>query len=75
MVPQRPTRFGPDLPWYVGPGKCAEDVRGTIRSLTFPDRGLRLDVMVAIGSDASIRRQEQAFRILDTLTVDPLLSG
>lgn len=69
-IPERPTAFGPDLPWTEGLGKCADDVRGTIRSLTFPDGGLRLDVMVAIGSDASTRRQNQVYRILDTLTVE-----
>jgi hypothetical protein len=74
-VSERPARFGPDLPWSEGPGKCADGVRGTIRSLSFADRGLRLEVMIAIGEDASTRRQNEVYRILDTLTVDQHGSG
>jgi hypothetical protein len=74
-VSERPARFGPDLPWSAGPGKCADDIRGTIRSLSFPDRGLRLSVMIAIGEDASTRRQNEVYRILDTLTVEQHGSG
>ena len=74
-VTERPARFGPDLPWSEGPGKCANDVRGTIRSLSFPDHGLRLDVMLAIGEDASTPRRNQVYRILDTLTVEQHGSG
>jgi hypothetical protein len=69
-VSERPARFGPELPWGEGPGKCADDMRGTLRSLNFLDRGLRLSVMIAIGEDASSRRQNQVYRILDTLTVE-----
>jgi hypothetical protein len=74
-VAERPPHFGPDLPWSAGLGKCADDVRGTIRTLSFPDQGLRLDVMTATGEDASTRRQNQVYRILDTLTVEQPGSG
>ncbi len=68
-VPTRPERFGPQLPWSDGPFKCTEDVRAEIRSLTFPENGRRLDVMVAIGRDVSPEREQTVYRILDTLTV------
>lgn len=67
--------FGPDLPWSKGPGKCADDVRGTIRTLSFPDRGLRLELMIATGENASTHRQNQVYGILDTLTVEQPGSG
>jgi hypothetical protein len=73
-VTERPTRFGPDLPWSEGPFKCGEDVRGTVRSLNFPDEGRQLDALIAFGPKASKRRQNQIYRILDTLTVEPGLS-
>jgi hypothetical protein len=66
---ERPPRFSPDLPWRTGPGKCAENVQGTIRTLHFEVGQQRLMVMVAIGPEASPRRQETVYRILDTLTV------
>jgi hypothetical protein len=74
-VAERPARFGPALPWSAGPGKCADDVRGRVRTLSFPDRGLRLDVMTAIGEDASARRETEVYGILDTLTVEQPGSG
>jgi hypothetical protein len=73
-VPERPVRFGPDLPWSEGPFKCGDDVRGTVRSLNFPDEGRQLDALIAFGPEASKRRQNQIYRILDTLTVEPGLS-
>jgi len=69
-VAERPTRFGPDLPWRDGPFKCTDDVHGTVRAINFPDEDLRLSVMVGIGPDASARRHRQVYRILDTLTVE-----
>jgi hypothetical protein len=77
MLPERPSQFGPDLPWSIGPGKCLDqdDVQGTIRTLMFQDGALQLKALVAMGSDASARRQEQTYRILDTLTVDPTWSS
>jgi hypothetical protein len=69
-VSERPARFGPELPWGEGPVKCADDVGGTIRTLNFPDQDVRLAVMTAVGDDVSARRQDQVYRILDTLTVE-----
>jgi hypothetical protein len=68
-VPTRPERFGPDLPWSEGPFKCTKNVRAHVRSLNFPDNGLRLDVMVALGPEVSPEREQTVYRILDTLTV------
>jgi hypothetical protein len=68
-VPARPERFGPELPWSDGPFKCTENVQADVRSLNFPDNGLRLDVLIAIGPDAPREREQTVYRILDTLTV------
>jgi len=66
---ERPSRFGPDLPWYTGARKCVRNVKGTVRTLHFEVGEQRLMALVAVGPDASTRRQETAYRILDTLTV------
>ena len=71
---QRPAGFGPDLPWSTGPVKCAEKVRGDLRTLTFEDGDRRLQVLVAVGEEVSTRRQRQVYRILDTLTAEPPLA-
>jgi hypothetical protein len=66
---ERPPRFSPDLPWRTGPGKCTENVQGTIRTLHFEVGDQQLMAMVAVGPDASAKRQATVYRILDTLTV------
>ena len=66
---ERPPRFGPELPWRTGPRKCVRNVRGTVRTLHFEVGEQRLMVLAGIGREASARRQETVYRILDTLTV------
>jgi len=66
---ERPPRFSPEVPWRTGPGKCAENVRGTIRTLHFEVGEQRLMVLVAVGPEASPEREHTVYRILETLTV------
>jgi hypothetical protein len=74
----RPARFGPDLPWSGGslPERasgsgiqCTENVPGFVGNLSFEDHGQHLNVLAAIGPEASAETRNEVYRILDTLTV------
>jgi hypothetical protein len=74
----RPAHFGPDLPWTGGslPERasgngiqCTENVPGFVRQLSFEDHGQHLNVLIAIGPEASAETRDEVYRILDTLTV------
>jgi hypothetical protein len=74
----RPAHFGPDLPWSGGslpeyPSgngiQCTENVRGFVGQLSFEDHGQHLNVLIAIGPEASAETRDEVYRILDTLTV------
>jgi hypothetical protein len=74
----RPPHFGPDLPWNGGslPERasgngiqCTENVRGFVGQLSFEDHGQHVNVLIAIGPEASAETRNEVYRILDTLTV------
>ena len=74
----RPAHFGPDLPWTGGSlperasgngVQCTENVPGFVGQLSFEDHGQQLNLLIAIGPEASAETRDEVYRILDTLTV------
>jgi len=67
---ERPDQFTPDLFPTNQVIKCTENVHGTVSMFAFNDRGAKLNLLVAMGSEVSPARRAEVYRILDTLTVE-----
>ena len=68
----RPSRFGPKVRWETR-GLCSRLVsNGTTRSLDFQERGRHLTVTVVLGKHVPSSVAAQAYRVLDSIVVEPL---
>jgi hypothetical protein len=65
---ERPTSFGPELPWRTGPVQCTDgNDHVTVRSLAFTAGSKRITVMVVVGKDATPQRNAEVYAVLDSL--------
>jgi hypothetical protein len=71
-LPTRPTRFGPKVPWETHNLCSRLAPNGTTRSLDFQERGRQVMVTVVLGKHVSSSVAAQAYRVLDSLVVEPL---
>ena len=69
--PPRPERFGPGLGTRSAGADCVRDGRFTEHWFGFADGGRRFHVRVALGHDASETTRDEAWRVLDSLRVEP----
>ncbi len=67
----RPDRFGPALGGPSEASECSETARFRDHWFAFRDRGRTFHVLVAFGPQAPAEVQDQAWRALDGLVVDP----
>jgi hypothetical protein len=69
--PSRPEHFGPELGGPSEVGECTERDAYTDHWFGFADAGRSFHVLVAFGPDAPPARRAEAWRVLDSLEVDP----
>ncbi|HEX6461178.1 MAG TPA: hypothetical protein VF032_19840 [Thermoleophilaceae bacterium] len=69
--PQRPTAFGPRLGGEADVRGCVPHARFTDHWFGFTDSGRHFHVLVVFGLDAPVAVRAQAWRILDSLRVNP----
>jgi hypothetical protein len=72
--PARPARFGPSLGGPSEAGACSPSAHFTDHWFTFSDAGRHFHVLVAFGPQTSAEVQQQAWKILDGLRVDPAVA-
>jgi hypothetical protein len=71
-LPTRPARFGPKVHWEKH-DLCSRLVpNGTTRYLVFRESGRQVMLGVVFGEDVSSARAAQAYRVLNSLVVEPL---
>jgi hypothetical protein len=67
-----PDQFGERTPWQPLPAECADSTSpASVRTLRFPLHGARLQVVVAVGPDASAVTNAHVYRVLDSLRAGP----
>ncbi|HEX2086603.1 MAG TPA: hypothetical protein VHF89_13045 [Solirubrobacteraceae bacterium] len=69
--PPRPAQFGPELGGEGDSDGCTPRTHFRSHWLGFSDGGRRFHVLVAFGPQAPAGVQEEAWRVLDSLRVDP----
>jgi hypothetical protein len=69
--PQRPNAFGPQLGGEADVRGCLPSARFTDHWFGFSDSGRHFHVLVVFGLDAPVAVRAQAWRILDSLRVNP----
>lgn len=69
--PARPQRFGPGTDAEPAGSGCGEPSGTTIHSRNFTDAGRHLHALVRIGPEAPATTRAEAWRILDSLRLDP----
>jgi hypothetical protein len=69
--PARPARFGPSLGVRSEAAACVPSARFTDHWFGFTDADRHFHVLVAFGPDASPAVRDQAWRVLDSLQIDP----
>jgi hypothetical protein len=69
--PPRPSRFGPELGGRSEAAACAPGAHFTDHWFGFTDGDRHFHVLVAFGPNATAVTQRQAWRILDSLRIDP----
>ena len=71
-LPARPARFGPKVHWERNNLCSRLAPHATTRSLDFQESGRQIMVTVVLGEDVSSARAAQAYRVLNSLVVEPL---
>jgi hypothetical protein len=67
-----PDLFGADLPWQPWPADCSSPPPTvTVRTLRLALHGVRLQLVVALGRDATPTTVADVYRVLDTLRGGP----
>ncbi|HYZ30583.1 MAG TPA: hypothetical protein VE570_16085 [Thermoleophilaceae bacterium] len=69
--PPRPAHFGPELGGPSEASACAPGARFDDHWFGFTDGNRHFHVLVVFGRDAPATVQREAWRILDSLTIDP----
>jgi hypothetical protein len=63
-----PDLWGAELPWQPWPAECPQPREtATVRTLRVPLHGARLQVVVAVGGDATATASVDVYRVLDSL--------
>jgi hypothetical protein len=71
--PARPAHFGPELGGPSEASECVPTAHFTDHWFGFTDEGRHFHVLVAFGPLATAETRRQAWAILDTVRVDPLV--